>query len=443
MRKNLMRLAWCVSLALLFFGCAAQKAQMGDSAFEPYKFTAKDYVQKVDNFLVVLDASTSMSDWYKGRMKLYTARDIASKMNQTVPELAYKAGLRTFGQGDCLPKANTSLIYGMTPFARSDMAGAINKIQCTGGNSPLDDAIDAAAPDLAKLSGKTALIVISDGLQMENAPVSASALKKAMGDNICIYTVQVGDSPVGKQLLEGVAKAGGCGFSVNADDISSSVGMADFVEKVFLQRAAVKDSDGDGVPDDMDKCPGTPKGVKVDAEGCPLDSDGDGVPDYLDKCPGTPKGVRVDATGCPLAVSPLDSDGDGVLDDKDQCPGTPRGAKVDERGCWVVKGVWFDFDKADVKKQYERDLQEAAAVLKANPGLKIVLEGHTCDIGTKEYNQGLSERRAKAVKGYLVKLGVPEKQLSTKGYGLTKPAFPNTSKENRAKNRRVEITPIK
>jgi outer membrane protein OmpA-like peptidoglycan-associated protein len=59
------------------------------------------------------------------------------------------------------------------------------------------------------------------------------------------------------------------------------------------------DSDNDGVPDTIDKCPGTPKGVKVDKNGCPVDSDGDGVPDYLDKCPGTPKGVKVDKNGCP------------------------------------------------------------------------------------------------------------------------------------------------
>ncbi len=54
------------------------------------------------------------------------------------------------------------------------------------------------------------------------------------------------------------------------------------------------DSDDDGVPDSIDKCPDTPKGVKVDKDGCPIDSDGDGVPDYLDKCPDTPKGVKVD-----------------------------------------------------------------------------------------------------------------------------------------------------
>jgi len=90
------------------------------------------------------------------------------------------------------------------------------------------------------------------------------------------------------------------------------------------------DTDGDGVPDHLDKCPGTPRGVKVDATGCPLDTDGDGVPDHLDKCPGTPRGVKVDATGCPL-----DTDGDGVPDHLDRCPDTPRGTKVDANGCPV------------------------------------------------------------------------------------------------------------
>jgi outer membrane protein OmpA-like peptidoglycan-associated protein/opacity protein-like surface antigen len=90
------------------------------------------------------------------------------------------------------------------------------------------------------------------------------------------------------------------------------------------------DSDGDGVPDYLDKCPNTPAGVKVDAKGCPLDTDGDGVPDYLDKCPDTPQGVTVDANGCPL-----DADGDGVPDYLDKCPNTPAGVAVDTKGCPV------------------------------------------------------------------------------------------------------------
>ena len=94
----------------------------------------------------------------------------------------------------------------------------------------------------------------------------------------------------------------------------------------------VKDADRDGVPDKLDLCPDTPKGVKVDKNGCPFDSDGDGVPDYLDKCPGTPKEAAsfVDKDGCFV-----DSDGDGIPDYMDECPDTPAEAKgfVDKKGC--------------------------------------------------------------------------------------------------------------
>jgi OOP family OmpA-OmpF porin len=90
------------------------------------------------------------------------------------------------------------------------------------------------------------------------------------------------------------------------------------------------DDDGDGVPNGLDKCPDTPRGVKVYSDGCPIDLDGDGVPDYLDKCPNTPKGTAVGPDGCPL-----DSDGDGVPDNLDRCPGTPPGAIVDANGCPV------------------------------------------------------------------------------------------------------------
>jgi OOP family OmpA-OmpF porin len=96
----------------------------------------------------------------------------------------------------------------------------------------------------------------------------------------------------------------------------------------FKFGADPEDSDGDGVPDNLDKCPNTPKGVQVYSDGCPTDLDGDGVPDYLDKCPGTPKGTVVNASGCPA-----DSDGDGVPDELDKCPNTPRGVMVGPDGC--------------------------------------------------------------------------------------------------------------
>jgi outer membrane protein OmpA-like peptidoglycan-associated protein len=93
-------------------------------------------------------------------------------------------------------------------------------------------------------------------------------------------------------------------------------------------RGCPTDTDGDRVWDGIDQCPDTPKGCTVDARGCPIDSDGDGVCDGIDTCPNTPQGCKVDANGCPI-----DTDGDGVCDGLDKCPGTPLGTKVDADGC--------------------------------------------------------------------------------------------------------------
>ncbi len=203
------------------------------------------------------------------------------------------------------------------------------------------------------------------------------------------------------------------------------------------ERGCPIDSDGDGVPDYKDQCPGTPKGVEVDAKGCPLDSDGDGVPDYRDQCPNTPKGVKVDSVGCPL-----DTDKDGVYDYKDKCPGTPMGVKVDKRGCWVIGDVKFDFDKWDIKRMFYPVLDEVLTALKKNPNLKVEIQGHADSTGTVQYNQSLSEKRAKAVMEYLVKKGIEKERLFTVGYGLKRPIASNATKEGRARNRRVEFRRI-
>jgi OOP family OmpA-OmpF porin len=197
------------------------------------------------------------------------------------------------------------------------------------------------------------------------------------------------------------------------------------------------DTDKDGVYDYLDKCPGTPAGVKVDAQGCPLDSDGDGVYDYQDQCPDTPAGVKVDQKGCPL-----DSDGDGVPDYLDQCPRTPAGATVNELGCWVCKGLEFDFDKWNIKPQYYPILDEAVGCMNQHPCIRVEIQGHTDYIGTEEYNQVLSEKRAGEVMNYFIKKGISKERLSIIGYGFSKPIASNETPEGRAMNRRVQLEPI-
>jgi OOP family OmpA-OmpF porin len=206
------------------------------------------------------------------------------------------------------------------------------------------------------------------------------------------------------------------------------------------------DSDNDGVADPRDKCPNTPTDVAVDKDGCPLDADKDGVPDYLDKCPATPTGVAVDADGCPL-----DSDKDGVANYLDKCPDTPTGVVVDKNGCPPVKKVvilasepqekvkaaavspavvvlafediYFDFDKSELTPEAKVILKEDIQILKKNPHAQIRVAGYTSAAGTEEYNQQLSERRANAVRTYLVSEGlIKADRLTTIGYGETDPA---------------------
>jgi OOP family OmpA-OmpF porin len=177
----------------------------------------------------------------------------------------------------------------------------------------------------------------------------------------------------------------------------------------------------------------------VAAEG---DADGDGVPDSRDRCPNTPRGVRVDANGCPI-----DSDGDGVADYQDRCPGTPRGAKVDASGCEIMGSVTinvttdhFAFDSAELKPAMMSELDSVAAKVtgsKGNEQLEIV--GHTDSTGPEAYNQGLSERRAQAAADYLAGQGVSPSAMTVKGMGESQPVADNATREGRAMNRRVEI----
>jgi OOP family OmpA-OmpF porin len=474
-----------IALASLV-GCATQTAVtpvITTVDLNP-KIASGQLAQKVDAFEVIFDATTSMNEIYKKGTKLNQEKSLITLFNDTIPNLKLTAAARAFGQFSRFGDATSKSLFAPMAYTQSSLPQAIEPFESGLGFSPLDAAIDGATSDLQSQGGQLAVIAFSDGEDMEKyTPVEAAErMKNIYGDRVCIYTVHLGDNENGMKVMQQVADAGQCGFMVTGETISTPEGMADFVEQVFLKtsvaekprEAAITDSDGDGVADNLDRCPGTPAGVKVDQNGCPLDSDGDGVYDYLDRCPGTPAGVKVDQNGCPL-----DSDSDGVYDYLDKCPETPVGVKVDQDGCpypvavqpaapqpaapqqaappvapspaasatetaIVEKGrvtlnVKFDFDKSDIRKEFHQEIGNLAAVMKKYPDLKILLEGHTDSIGGAQYNQKLSERRANAVKKYLVeKFGIEASRLTTKGYGLTRPVASNATKEGRQKNRRVD-----
>jgi OOP family OmpA-OmpF porin len=145
----------------------------------------------------------------------------------------------------------------------------------------------------------------------------------------------------------------------------------------------------------------------------------------------------------PKPVNP-DLDGDGVPNERDKCPNTRPGAVVDLDGCEVeavieLKGVHFDFDKATLRPDAIAILNEAAALLSTHERVVVEVAGHTDSVGSDQYNQGLSERRANSVRDYLVSKGITASRMTARGYGEARPVTSNDTKDGRQENRRVEL----
>lgn len=142
----------------------------------------------------------------------------------------------------------------------------------------------------------------------------------------------------------------------------------------------------------------------------PKDTDGDGVIDNLDECPDTMKGAKVDTVGCMTLIN---------------------------------LNINFDTDKSVIKDSYNSRIAEFAKMMKANPKLKASIEAHTDSVGSNAYNQKLSERRAASTVKALTDLGVDSTKIKAVGFGETRPVASNETVEGRAENRRVEAVMIK
>jgi len=156
------------------------------------------------------------------------------------------------------------------------------------------------------------------------------------------------------------------------------------------------------------------------------DSDGDGVSDQFDKCPNTPAGTVVDGSGCPLVIPKLDTAAVCKF-----CA-----AKVDTTSAY--SNIQFEFDSSILKTSAYPTLDKTSADLRSN-GSTITLAGYASSEGTAAHNMRLSRDRANSVKTYLVNSGVDAKRLKIKAYGETHPIADNSTEEGRIKNRRVEF----
>ncbi len=257
--------------------------------------------------------------------------------------------------------------------------------------------------------------------------------KDTDGDGIYDKDDACPDVP-GLEAFNGCPDSDGDGIEDSKDDCPNEAGLAEF--------NGCPDGDGDGVPDKNDDCP-TVKGLKS-LNGCP-DADGDGVADNKDNCPN--QAGPAANNGCPWP----DSDGDGVLDKDDKCPN--EAGTVANNGCPEInppaevmkqlndyaRTILFDTGKSSFKKETEPVLQAMTAIFKEYPKASFDIEGHTDSVGSEKSNQLLSERRAHAVRDYLIANGINADRLTAVGYGEAQPIDDNATAAGRKNNRRVEV----
>ncbi len=392
MRKGILGFFAVVVSCMLFAGCASKMA------YTPVDLNPKiesgQFVQKTDNFVVLYDTSASMAERFGVADRLTFAEDVSKRMIVTIPGIKLTSGLRTFGGKKGEEK--TELIYGMTPFSKTDFVKALDTVDGPFGRTPLGRTIEAAGEDIKGLPGNSAIIIVSDfeeitgvdDIRPKSVIENASKVKAQYGDRLCIYTVQLGKvpSPGGEALAQEVVREGKCGFAVNADDLGTPAAMADFVEKVFLGPPSARETE------------------KAKA------------------APAQAAAAGAEVEGAAMAPAAAAAAAETAFED-----------------------IRFDFDKYNLKPEAREVLNKVGEFMKADKEATVLIEGNCDERGTTEYNLALGERRATSAAKYLIALGVDKARITTISYGEERPLDPGHNEEAWAKNRRDRfvVTPKK
>ena len=333
-------LAIVLSLAVLFVFAAEGMAQM------------TKMVPKVDNFIIFVDHSGSMAQSYNqmGEKKIILAKNTVAKMNAGIPELGYTSGFYTFApfvaysqpapySKAAIDQANNSL----------DTSYDIYKRMTPMGNGLID--LDAV---LSGMSGKTAVIIVTDGNNNKGAdPVAqAQAMYAKYSGKICFHVVSFADTDNGRMVVEEIRALNSCSVPADGMALMDDATMAQFIKDVFFDEVAEP--------------------------------------------------------------------------------------AVRETETIVFRSLNFDFDSYAIKDEMIPALEQAQFILQEQADLDVIVEGWTDWIGTDEYNMGLSQNRANAVKNWLVEHGVDEARIESVGKGESM-KYDNTTAEGRKLNRRVEI----
>jgi len=392
--KNIFKVLFTLVVLTLFMVSVAQQSGAASTATDlSQKVISGQLVQKVNAFAVIYDLTLSMNDAYKGTTKLNRQETLFNLFNDTIPYMKLTSALRAFGQFTYFGEPTSKSLFGPGAYSKSAFREAVAPFTAGVGFSPMNAALDGAADDLRSQSGQLAIIVFSDGEDMEGyKPVAvAQKIKSDYGDRVCIYTVLIGESAVGRETLDEIANASQCGFMVTGESISSPEAMADFVEKVFLEAKK-------------------PEPVKAVAPPPPV------VEQEVAKV----KEAAPEVAPVPVAKP------------------APAPAPVLEK-VTIALNIQFDTNKAIIKKKYNDEVKKVADFMNKYPSTLATIEGHTDNVGKEAANIELSRKRAESVKAYLVKnFGIESYRLSAFGFGPNKPVASNKTAKGKQMNRRVE-----
>lgn len=332
----------------------------------PLSATAK-MVKKVDNVLVLVDVSGSMSESYadSSQDKIDAAVDMVSRLDKEVPELGYTTGVYTvapFEEVSPLQTYQNGLLKSAAEEMDADF-GLLGRLSYIGrGLSGAGEIIESGleeGDEKMPLPGKTAVILFTDGAWNAGFdPVDvARGLYDKHGDNICIHAVSLADTSAGEMTINQLRGLSNCSVSGDVKSLASDAGMAQFARNVLFTEAAVA---------------------------------------------------------------------------------APAPAPVVKKEV-ITFNLLFGFDQAAITDDMIPVLEQVQMILEEDPAAKFIVAGHTDSVGTETYNQGLSERRARAVSNWLTENGVNANRLEVAGYGENQPKFDNNTEEGRKLNRRVEM----
>jgi OOP family OmpA-OmpF porin len=227
-----------LAMLMAISGCALQYVAQQPPPFQVQPLVKEMWKQKADNLVFILDASSSMAEPYYGPEKYTIGRAVVANFNQTMPELPYRVALRSFGHSLSYSYESTLPVYSLREYSREGVAAALDRIVPAGGPSPMEKSFVAAAEDLRAARGRIAMVVVSDGKDMDKAVLkSARALGKQYQKRLCIHTVLIGDDAGGRQLLADISAVTGCGTAIAAENVDTGAKMADFVADVLLEKA--------------------------------------------------------------------------------------------------------------------------------------------------------------------------------------------------------------